>query len=336
MIIKIFNNNYRIIYIYINIFALIFNLIIIIFSFNYYNYKYCNDCIKIIDYCNTHCLKCPNEYIFNGLIIESPIDTVNKIINDNSSISRFGDGEFNLIYGNNIGFQVYNKTLVNRLILILNSNEKNLLIGINIPYKKKDLKLFKNKVIKYYKNFFYEYKFKNEKILNKEKKYYSAYITRFYIDYKNNKDTGRYIKKLKKIWDNKDVLIIEGEESRLGIGNDLFDNMKSINRIICPSKNSFNVYEKIINETLKVSKKKLILISLGPTATILAYDLYKLGYQAIDVGHIDIEYEWFLRKAKNKIRIENKYVNEADNGQINITKIKDKNYYKQIITIIKN
>ena len=227
--------------------------------------------------------------------------------------------------------------MAKRLIQILNSNEKNLLIGINLPYKEKDLHFFKKYIINYYKKFFYKYKFKIAKILNKQKIYYSALITRFYIDYNynNNKNIKKYIEKLKIIWDKKNVLIIEGEESRLGIGNDLFNNMKSIKRIICPKKNSFSVYDKIINETLKVTKKRLILIALGPTATILAYDLYKLGYQAIDVGHIDIEYEWYLRKAKDRIRIEYKFVNEAKNGKKNIKKIKDDNYYKQIIAIIK-
>ena len=86
---------------------------------------------------------------------------------------------------------------------------------------------------------------------------------------------------------------------------------------------------------MKVIEKRLILIALGPTATILAYDLYKLGYQVIDVGHIDIEYEWYLRKSKKRIRIEYKFVNEAKNGGKNIKKIKDVNYYKQIIAIIK-
>ena len=85
---------------------------------------------------------------------------------------------------------------------------------------------------------------------------------------------------------------------------------------------------------MKVNKNRLILIALGPTATILAYDLYKLGYQSIDIGHVDIEYEWYLRKAKKKIKIENKYVNEVKNGGKNIVKIIDKNYYKQIISII--
>ena len=116
----------------------------------------------------------------------------------------------------------------------------------------------------------------------------------------------------------------------------MFDNMKSIKRILCPIKNSFNVYEKIIKEVLKIKEKRLILLALGPTATLLAYDLYKLGYQSIDIGHVDIEYEWYLRKAKRKIIIENKYVNEAKNGGKKIFKIKDKKYYKKIIFKIKN
>ena len=303
---------------------------------NFYKYyQYCNNCINLPDYSHTQCFKCSNELVFKGLKIKSSISTLNMIINSNASISRFGDGEFKLIFGENIGFQKYNHVLKKRLIQILNSNEKNLLIGINLPYKKKYLKNVKKIVLRYYKNFLYKYKFKLAKIINKNKLYYSAVISRFYFRFKNKHGIKNYVNKLKKIWDKKKVLIIEGEESRLGIGNDLFDNIKSIKRIICPIKNSFKVYDKIITETLKVNKNRLILIALGPTATILAYDLYKLGYQSIDIGHVDIEYEWYLRKAKKKIKIENKYVNEVKNGGKNIVKIIDKNYYKQIISIIK-
>jgi hypothetical protein len=82
---------------------------------------------------------------------------------------------------------------------------------------------------------------------------------------------------------------------------------------------------------IKINKNILILIALGPTATVLSYDLSRLGYQAIDIGHIDIEYEWFLKNATKKIKIKNKYVNEVDNGLNNFTSIKDRVYYKQII-----
>ena len=76
------------------------------------------------------------------------------------------------------------------------------------------------------------------------------------------------------------------------------------------------------------------MLSLGPTATVLTYDLYKLGYQSVDVGHIDIEYEWFLRNATYKIQIENKYVNEADGNNYTFKVVRDKNYYKQIVAQI--
>ena len=138
------------------------------------------------------------------------------------------------------------------------------------------------------------------------------------------------IKNIKRIWKNKDIIIVEGKDTKIGVGNDLLDNSKSIKRIIAPSTNAFNSYNDILNEVKKVKKDCLILIALGPTATVLSYDLSKMGYQALDVGHIDIEYEWYLRKATNKIPIEGKYVNEAGGIKEKI-EINDKNYKKSII-----
>ena len=172
--------------------------------------------------------------------------------------------------------------------------------------------------------------------MNINGKYYSSAITRFYMAW-NNKNRiriAKYISKFKKIWEKKDILLIEGEYSRLGIGNNLFNNSKSIKRILCPAINAFKVYDKIINATLKYCENRLILISLGPTATVLAYDLYKRGYQSLDIGHVDIEYEWFLRNVTSKIQIENKYVNEARGKNYMFRIVKDKNYYNQIIARI--
>ena len=183
----------------------------------------------------------------------------------------------------------------------------------------------------YYRNFLESYKFPILNIINKNKTYYSSTLTRFYIDYKSKKGVQNYIKKLKKIWENKDVVIIEGEKSRIGIGNNLLNNTKSIKRIICPAYNAFDKYNIIINTVVNnVKKNKLILISLGPTATLLSYDLYKFGYQALDIGHIDIEYEWYIRKVKKKIKIENKCVLEVS-GNDSYSIIKDKSYYDEII-----
>ena len=107
--------------------------------------------------------------------------------------------------------------------------------------------------------------------------------------------------------------------------------MKSIERIICPSENAFEIYDKIYNEALKVDKNKMILLALGPTATVLAYDLYKAGYRTIDIGHVDIEYEWFLMKATTKVKVKHKYVTEVKEGRVDIEDVNDSKYQSEII-----
>ena len=52
------------------------------------------------------------------------------IIFNKKSIARFGDGEFNILFGRSINFQKYNKTLRDKLLKVLNSNIPNLLVGI--------------------------------------------------------------------------------------------------------------------------------------------------------------------------------------------------------------
>ena len=53
------------------------------------------------------------------------------------------------------------------------------------------------------------------------------------------------------------------------------------------------IMEKSLNFVELLPKDKLFILALGPMATVLAYDLARLGYRALDLGHIDIEYEWF-------------------------------------------
>ena len=54
----------------------------------------------------------------------------------NKGFSSFFD---NLILGEDIGFQRYDQNLSAKLFKILNIKEKNLLIGINLPYKLRNL-----------------------------------------------------------------------------------------------------------------------------------------------------------------------------------------------------
>ena len=73
------------------------------------------------------------------------------------------------------------------------------------------------------------------------------------------------------------------------------------------------------------------MISLGPTATVLAYELCKRGFQSIDIGHLDLQYEFYLKNVTHVIKIPNKYVNEISGGSLNISPVKDKRYYEEIL-----
>ena len=166
--------------------------------------------------------------------------------------------------------------------------------------------------------------------LNMSQQYYDSTVTRIYIDEQNKIKSKELFEKYKKIWNEKDIIFVEGEGSRLGYGNDLFANADTIQRIICPATNAFAKYDEILKECKKQPKEKLFILALGPTATVLAYDLAQLGYRALDLGHIDIEYEWFLLGAKKKVPIKNKYVNETRRGKI-VTSLDDDKYKSEII-----
>ena len=98
----------------------------------------------------------------------------------------------------------------------------------------------------YFINHINNNKFQIYRLVNKNKQYYSSDITRFYIDFKDKIGVPNYIKKLKKIWSKKDIIIIEGEKSRSGIGNDLFNTTKPIKRILFPFKITIMYITKLL------------------------------------------------------------------------------------------
>ena len=158
----------------------------------------------------------------------------------------------------------------------------------------------------------------------------NSYISRPYIDFQNVRYAKRVFSALKQIWKNQNVIILEGEFTRLGVGNNLFDNVSSIRRILAPPENAYDYYDSYISHISDIYNGELVLIALGPTATVLASDLSKLGIWAIDIGHIDIEYEWFLKRVKEKVAIEGKYTNEVNDGNV-VDEVIDSEYENQII-----
>ena len=279
-------------------------------------------------------------YIYQRVIIRKNIKikffsnekTIQKIIKEKKSLIRYGDGEFLWMWGiKQNSFQENNAELSKKLKEAFYNKNENIIVGLPSPFvNTKGLNIYAKE---FYTNFITKYYDKLNETINFNKTYADTTITRPYIDYRKkdyNQIKDRF-NRLKKIWEGREVIIVEGEYTRFGRGNDLMDNAKSIRRIICPAKNAFRVYKKIESEILKQKKDKLFLIALGPTATIIGYDMANKGYQCIDIGHADVEYMWFQMGAKKKTEIKGKYVNEAPYNNLNDEKFNDKEYDKQII-----
>lgn len=258
-------------------------------------------------------------------------ETLHNIKEKKLSIIRLGDGEIQLLKGNGLYFQNNNSKFICKFKDIIENLYTDNGILLCFPDVFINDNLYKKDIALYWYYHFFTHKEQYIKFISYDYKYGNSFISRPYIMFKNKNKCGFWFDELKSIWENKDITIIEGEKSRLGVGNDLFDKASSIERILCPSKNAFDKYEEILKESLKTDKNRLILVSLGPTAKVLVYDLYKAGYWAIDIGHIDSEYEWYLRGAKDKIKIKGKHTAENIFEDLeSIEDSEDKDYISQI------
>lgn len=273
---------------------------------------------------------------FESVRILNSFDSIQYIISHRCSVSRYGDGEIIMMFGGGYsGYQSADHFMAKRLKQVLTSNDApNHVIGLPFP-------LISSKGLRRNSKEFWDYFTLRRanallNVLPQDRFYIDTQLSRFYIIYKDKTNSSVQLQLLKKIWENRDIVIVEGKQSRTGIGNDLYSNAKSIRRIIGYATDAFSHYDEMLKAVKgHVTTDKLILLSYGPTATVLAYDLSKCGYQAIDIGHLDIEYEWYLQGANDNIAIKGKFTNEAMGGR-DVEDIDDTDYKNQIIVDITN
>lgn len=270
---------------------------------------------------------------YKRINILTSIDSIQYIIDHKCSVSRFGDGEFDVLLGRDGNtFQKSNPRLAQKLRHVLISHDvDNHVIGIPYPLKyTKNLRPLS-------RDFWYSYSSNNIRqilpLLSSERIYLDTQLSRFYIMYKDKSHCARQLALMKQIWRGKDIVIVEGEKSRTGVGNDLYDDARSIQRILGPATDAFDKYDEMYKCITKlVPKTKLIILCYGMCATALAYDLAKIGYQAVDLGHLDIEYEWMRMGVIDNVPVKGKFTNEAgEKGRCDIEDVSDGVYEQQII-----
>ncbi|MBQ8886252.1 MAG: DUF1792 domain-containing protein [Candidatus Gastranaerophilales bacterium] len=235
----------------------------------------------LIEVCRT--LKMKEIFPKNILSIE---DTISYVINNKASVSRIGDGEE--LGGNILGRDCHFPELKDKLTKIMkNGSNKNCLVCVNnFNADKEDLSLYwRRHFLNYWTNVvppsvLQTLEFDNVGV------YGDAYAFLFYFNGATSAEIKKRKRYIEQIWNNRKVLFVVNRDSKIVKDNECFSNVLLKDYIYGPEYNAYEkyyeIYEQIKNN---YGTDWLIYIEMGAMATVLAYELSVLGYQALDMGH---------------------------------------------------
>ena len=228
-------------------------------------------------------------------------ETIEELIHTDKSMIRFGDGEITMIRGRSLVLQQVEPETIEGLKRLLSYEYEDMIV--TIPEIFDDVSIYRKESRQFWMDHLLFSRKVYEKYCNPAKEYYNTSISRFYYALEDKSRCGKWAEGIRQIWKDKDVVVVEGERTHNGVGNDLLDTARSVERIIGPSAQAYAKVDEILACCKEYSKDRLFLISLGVAAKFLAEKLFLEGYRALDIGNLDMEYEWYLHQAKGKEKL---------------------------------
>ena len=234
--------------------------------------------------------------------VHSIDETIDELLHTEKSMVRFGDGEIVMIKGIDLMLQKASPEIVEGLAQILAYSYDDLIVTIPgifdtlSDHHKASRQFWKDHLLFCRKTY--------EKYCNPNRVYYSTFVSRCYYFAADRSGCGAWFAKIRKIWENRDIVVVEGVRTHNGVGNDLLDTAASIERILCPPSDAYGALPEIIDACTAYDKDRLFLLSVGVAAKFLAVELFKRGYRVLDIGNLDMEYEWYVRRAPGKMKLE--------------------------------
>lgn len=217
--------------------------------------------------------------------IKTAEETVDELLSRRVSIVRFGDGEIDTMMGRPNVFQQPNPMLADRLKAILSSDRSDILIGIKRSYYYLDTHCDHEHMLTAY-----EHRGFLEAVIRKGVTYYEACLS---IPFVCHSEQDAYYQKLRQLWEKRNVVVVCGRYTFKYLRYNIFDNAVEVRYQYAPEREAFAEYDAILQQALTIDKQSLVVVMLGTTATVLAYDLALKGYQALDLGHIAKSYDYF-------------------------------------------
>ncbi len=226
-------------------------------------------------------------------------ETIEELIHTDKSMVRFGDGEITMIRGRSLKLQKVRPDIIEGLKQLLGYEYEGMIV--TIPEIFGDLSVYNRASRQFWKDHLLFSRKVYEAYCNPQRIYYSTSISRFYYAMEDRNRCKRWAERIRRIWKDKDVVVVEGARTHNGVGNNLLDTARSVERIIGPSSDAYDKLDEIMECCRKYGKDRLFLISLGVAAKFLARRLFLEGYRALDIGNLDMEYEWYVNKTDGKV-----------------------------------
>lgn len=265
----------------------------------------------------------------NHIKVQSVDETIDELLTTDKSLVRFGDGEIVVLKGTDIKLQQTSEEIAEGLKRILAYPHDGLMVSLQGIFD--GVEDYQAQSRRFWKEHLFFCRKIYEQYCNPKRVYANTSFSRFYYVFDDKSRCKGWIEKIKQIWAGKEIVIVEGTRSHNGVGNDLFASAASVERIICPPSNAMRALDEIIQACEAYSKDKLFLLSVGITAKFIAEDLFLKGYRVIDIGNLDMEYEWYLKGTREKLLLKKHTVEgEEENRAAGYVE-----YLEQIKTVIR-
>ena len=223
--------------------------------------------------------------------VHSEIATARLLLASNASFVRFGDLDIDLINGVSWPNQKATPELSQALLRVLHSNISSLYIGLydtfsfqaRTTYKHQDWLLDHDK---------YRLFLLNHTDFHRE--YFSTVISSPYV---LNKQTTcvpveAVYQTLRNIWKNKNLIVLRGLNGQR-YEYDVYDSAATQKVIYAPRYQAWDAYLRLKHELLDEPEDSLYVLSAGPVAKVLTYDLTLAGRRALDMGHLAKDYNMY-------------------------------------------
>lgn len=206
------------------------------------------------------------------------MESVHALRDERKSLARFGDGEFRLMYRreHKLKFHGNSPELMQALKRVMTEPSENTLIGMPQVF----LGLHWSIVMAETWHFIAPLAATQERFAN-------SHITRPIFFEQYGQDA---VDAWRSVWENRDVTVVTGRDSRFDLVPALFDNLGEVTEVFSTPTDAFLDLDRLISEIKDVGHD-LVLLSLGPAATVAADLLAAEGIQALDIGHLSSSYE---------------------------------------------